>query len=523
MEVLESCDSIIEECLATHQPLEKCIETCFDFLTKLIEFDEIYIYTYDETLEKRLFGIQPDLSGLSNFSLENSPFSMKEAAFEKNGSTTFYVLPINFNGETIGVFGASRKKSGRFSDDMVLDIMYIASEQLDNYFFAIQESRRKYNVVTEIQKALASEVLKNAIDHSIEILCSFVPLREVFLIFRDDDEAFSNLIQYYFYQNTKRLFDSSKNKHSKIEEIIGLNRKNLFNPDNREIEKALFSNQVLEIINLKNSHHHSIGKIFAVPVNKMGFSLVHKEMLRIFSECLTQRMVDFNRERTWLRNFFSYKDTEKLLSESNYIEKYLKPRQTTIGVMFADIAGFTKLCEQVLVKPERITQFIDSWSRKAVKFLFKNNGVLDKIVGDCILGLFGPPFNELPPGELARLTLKTAISIRNFTHDFLQWPENSDIRNSNFVQNFGVSFGVNLCSANIGLIGPNRNFTAFGSEINNTARLQGVAGSQQILLSKSIKEEIEKSGNQENWKFGNAESVQVKNVRDSLVYFRLLD
>lgn len=45
-----------------------------------------------------------------------------------------------------------------------------------------------------------------------------------------------------------------------------------------------------------------------------------------------------------------------------------------------------------------------------------------------------------------------------------------------------VSTGVNLAPLFVGQFGPNSNFTGFSSGMNNTARLQGCAGKNEVLV-----------------------------------------
>ena len=35
-----------------------------------------------------------------------------------------------------------------------------------------------------------------------------------------------------------------------------------------------------------------------------------------------------------------------------------------MGILFVDINGFTRICEQVLERPERIGKFVDDWSAR---------------------------------------------------------------------------------------------------------------------------------------------------------------
>ena len=90
-----------------------------------------------------------------------------------------------------------------------------------------------------------------------------------------------------------------------------------------------------------------------------------------------------------------------------------------MGILFADINGFTRICEQVLERPERIGRFVDDWSEEAVRILHRHGGVFDKMVGDCVIGLFGPPFFKDDGTACAGAALKAAIEIQRFTREVM--------------------------------------------------------------------------------------------------------
>ena len=86
---------------------------------------------------------------------------------------------------------------------------------------------------------------------------------------------------------------------------------------------------------------------------------------------------------------------------------------------------------------------------------------------------------------------------------------------------FGVSIGVNFGKCVVGLIGPNQDLTAFSSEVNKTARLQGLAKANQILVSERVKE-IATKDCKANWLFSGKQTAQVKNIANPIDYYELV-
>ena len=72
-------------------------------------------------------------------------------------------------------------------------------------------------------------------------------------------------------------------------------------------------------------------------------------------------------------------------------------------------------------------------------------------------------------------------------------------------------------------MGPNRDFTAFGREMNNTARLQGIASFREILVMEEVKKVLFDNGSPlaEKIQWGEVSSEAVKNVKDPLRFYRI--
>lgn len=518
MRISEEIDDVIEVCLLEKKNLETTMNQVYAYLSSVLNPAAIFLQTQNEELIYTIY-----THGISSVELEKKYpdlLSVGEKTTRRHENQDWFVLPLDMAGEKIGSFGFAFPVGHGHDPQEVFEWLKAAAEELDNYFFGIQESRYKHMTIMELQRCMKSRKLNEAIDMAVNILSDIVPIDELVLLYIDEDLGGRKIVQYSIYRDYNKVYDSIEKPYPAIEELIKAGR-DVVVPGNSVLEKVFPATGTTETVLLDGLVVETlVGKILIRPPAGCGLSVTSREIVQVFGETLRQRLVDFNREKNVLRQFFSPEVTRRLLRQDDYKEKFLSPRKADIGILFADISGFTKMSEQVLKDPQRIAHFIDTWSKAVVERVFPLNGVLDKIVGDCVIILFGPPFYDASPATLARNVVEAAIAIRSFTDEFLASPDNADVHQSAFYKDFGVAIGINYCSADVGLIGPNQDLTAFSSGMNNTARLQGLAKHGEILLRPSVKEQVE-AGGASSWKFSGPYSAPVKNVKEPLVYFKL--
>ena len=151
-------------------------------------------------------------------------------------------------------------------------------------------------------------------------------------------------------------------------------------------------------------------------------------------------------------------------------------------------------------------------------------GVFDKMGGDCVIGLFGPPFFETSREQRAEAVLRAAHDIQQYTASLSAREEVMALCKKVQLPGLGVSIGVNLAHVNCGLFGPNRNYTAFSTGMNQTARLQSLGGFRETLVMEGARQALAES--QDSWvkglKFGPLTETPVKNVNQPLRYYKLM-
>lgn len=147
-----------------------------------------------------------------------------------------------------------------------------------------------------------------------------------------------------------------------------------------------------------------------------------------------------------------------------------------IGVLFADVRGFTSLAEAV--PSDEVARLLNRFYELAMDVLLRHDAVVDKIVGDEVMGLFLPPF--VPGDPLAQMVaageaLLRGVGFGTGEEPWLPLGVGAD---------FGPAFVGNVGRADV------KDFTALGDVVNTAARLQGQAGPGQLVLSERVYEAV---------------------------------
>eukprot|EP00727_Mastigamoeba_balamuthi_P011855 m51a1_g7292 hypothetical protein (714) ;mRNA; r:56060-58269 len=134
-----------------------------------------------------------------------------------------------------------------------------------------------------------------------------------------------------------------------------------------------------------------------------------------------------------------------------------------VTIMFCDIRGFTTLSEKLEIKA--VIQMLFEWLGAFTKVIIKNNGIVDKYIGDCIMALWNAPLDTERPEAKACLTA-------------LEFAEVQKVLNERFMKEglpeFGVRVGIHTGELYVGNIGceDHINYTVCGTPANIAARME---------------------------------------------------
>ena len=147
----------------------------------------------------------------------------------------------------------------------------------------------------------------------------------------------------------------------------------------------------------------------------------------------------------------------------------LPAERKLVTVMFADIAGFTRLAETL--DPEQVRDLMNGCFEKLVPPVFHYGGTVDKFIGDAIMALFGAPITHENDPERA---LRAALSMQEAIGEF------NKAHGLHLEPHFGINTGLVLA----GSIGPidHRDYSVMGDAVNLAAHLGHVSQGGEILV-----------------------------------------
>jgi adenylate cyclase len=139
------------------------------------------------------------------------------------------------------------------------------------------------------------------------------------------------------------------------------------------------------------------------------------------------------------------------------------------SLLFADVRGSTTLAEST--SPREFNRMMGRFFDTASNVLVDHDGIVDKFVGDEIIGIFVPSMASQQHAARAISAARRLLSETGFGTPAGPWVP--------------IGIGVNTGVAYVGSIGEGSDteMTAMGDVVNVTARLASVAGAGEILVT----------------------------------------
>ena len=146
-----------------------------------------------------------------------------------------------------------------------------------------------------------------------------------------------------------------------------------------------------------------------------------------------------------------------------------------VGVLFADIRGFTTWCEGQAA--ETVERALNRFYAVATGVLAERDAIIDKLIGDEVMGLFLTAFPSLEATACEVMVQSAEDVLRRL-----------EVGDTALPVGIGLSFGV----ARVGNLGngPVKDFTAVGDVVNTAARLQSHASPGQIVMSEAVYQRV---------------------------------
>lgn len=197
---------------------------------------------------------------------------------------------------------------------------------------------------------------------------------------------------------------------------------------------------------------------------------------------------------------------------SSYLQRFLpnnfvdeltnNPKRWSLGgesrvatVLISDIRGFTHFCEQH--PPSEVIDYLNAYLDTMIESVFRNNGTLDKFIGDAIMAVYGAP---VASDRHARDAVATAAEMVGLLDSF-----NAQMETRGFPP---IEIGCGIASGEMvaGNIGNSRRmeYTVLGDTVNLAARLEELTKEMEgkVLVSQAVRDAVLRDNDVPSIQFG---------------------
>jgi len=146
----------------------------------------------------------------------------------------------------------------------------------------------------------------------------------------------------------------------------------------------------------------------------------------------------------------------------------------TVTVMFADLRGFTKLCEKT--EPEILIKMLRECFGKLISIVRANGGTIDKLIGDSLMVVWGNPLPQPDHAERAVASgLEMQVAMRYLRR---KWQNRLGCR-------IDLGIGINTAEVVVGTIGSDQfcDYTVLGYGVNIASRIERSCSGGEICIS----------------------------------------
>jgi adenylate cyclase len=195
---------------------------------------------------------------------------------------------------------------------------------------------------------------------------------------------------------------------------------------------------------------------FVMPAGTLLANSVGVSLYRVLVEEREKRKV-----RGAFQQYLSPEVIRRLLENPEMV----RPRKVEISVMFTDIRGFTTISEKL--DAQELATLLNGYLGDMTKIVFRNQGTLDKYIGDAVMAFWGAPFEE--PGHAVK-ACRAALDMMSRLHELQrEWKARGK-------PVLDIGLGINTGVASVGNMGSDLRYgyTAMGDAVNLASRLEGL-------------------------------------------------
>ncbi|MEG4943375.1 adenylate/guanylate cyclase domain-containing protein [Microcoleus sp. F4-D5] len=181
--------------------------------------------------------------------------------------------------------------------------------------------------------------------------------------------------------------------------------------------------------------------------------------------------------------------------------------QQEMSVLFADIRDFTTLSETMT--PQENFKFINAYLSRMEPAITRNNGFIDKYIGDAIMALFS---------DYADDAVKAGIAMLNILNDY-----NEHRQRVGYIP-IQIGIGINSGSLMLGTVGGKSRMdsTVISDAVNLASRIEGLTKDYCVPLLIS-QQTLERLRNPADYAIRIVDKVQVKGKSKYVVVYEVFD
>ncbi|MCW8400353.1 GAF domain-containing protein [Legionella sp. PATHC038] len=179
-------------------------------------------------------------------------------------------------------------------------------------------------------------------------------------------------------------------------------------------------------------------------------------------------------------SFYMSDDVVNTILKSPHHQK-LGGYENKITIMFSDLRNFTPLSEAI--PGETLVSLLNNYFSKMVPVIEKYQGIVDAFIGDAIMVIFGAPYsseNDSLRAIACALEMQQVLKKLNHANKKKNLPQ------------LEMGIGINTGVAVVGNVGSKKRmqYSAIGSSVNLSSRIQDLSLGGQILISESTYKEV---------------------------------
>ena len=287
----------------------------------------------------------------------------------------------------------------------------------------------------------------------------------------------------------KRVFDRIEKSERNGELVVGL--EGIYKKDGDEMDYSLN----ISPLRRKRGGHDGLTLLFSDQSKEREL----KEQMDVAVE-----------ERRFVKDMFARYLSNEVVENLMDHPELVKPGgdKRTATILFADIRGYTSFSQDK--DPAYIIEVLNEYFSEAVELIVKYRGYIDKFIGDAIMAAWGVPM--MSAAQDAEFAVACALEIQRLVSS----DERTFFRGD--ASNLRIGIGMHTGPLVAGNLGSSRRmeYSVIGDTVNVAARLEGVAGPGEVVITRETSELLD-----DTFALEQLEPVTVKGKNAPIEIFRV--